>query len=86
MRAFVHLPLLHLDAPESVLVICFGVGNTAHAASLHPSLLRIDVVDTSRHVLEQADYFAGTNGGVLRDPRVSVFVNDGRQHLRLTPR
>jgi len=83
MRAFVHLPLLHLEAPENVLVICFGVGNTAHAASLHPSVRRIEVVDISRHVLNQAKYFTDTNGGVLRDPRVAVFVNDGRQHLRM---
>jgi len=41
MRAFVHIPLLSLDAPESVLVICFGVGNTAHAASLYPSVRRL---------------------------------------------
>ena len=85
MRAFVHLPLLHLEAPENVLVICFGVGNTAHAASLHGSLRRIEVVDISRHVLDHAKYFAKTNGRVLLDPRVAVFVNDGRQHLRMMP-
>jgi spermidine synthase len=85
MRAFVHLPLLHLEAPENVLVICFGVGNTAHAASLHRSLRRIEVADISRHVLDQAPHFAATNGQVLRDPRVAVFVNDGRQHLRMMP-
>lgn len=85
MRAFVHLPLLHGDAPESVLVICFGVGNTAHAASLHQTLRRIEVVDISRHVLEQSDFFSATNGRVLHDPRVSVFVNDGRHHLTMQP-
>ncbi len=83
MRAFVHLPLLHLEAPENVLVICFGVGNTVHAASLHRSLRRIEVVDISRNVLDHAKYFADTNGRVLLDPRVAVFVNDGRQHLRM---
>jgi spermidine synthase len=85
MRAFAHLPLLSLERPERVLVICFGVGNTAHAASLHPSVRRLDVVDISRQVLQHADYFAAANGGVLRDPRVSVFVNDGRQHVRMQP-
>ncbi len=85
MRAFVHIPLLSLEAPESVLVICFGVGNTAHAASLHPSVRRLEVVDTSRTVLAQADYFAATNGRVLRGAEVAVFVNDGRQHLKMRP-
>ena len=85
MRAFVHIPLLSLDTPESVLVICFGVGNTAHAASLHPSVRRLEVVDTSRTVLAHASYFAATNGRVLLNPNVTVFVNDGRQHLKMRP-
>jgi len=86
MRAFVHLPLLHIDHPDSVLVICFGVGNTASAASLHPSVRRIEVVDISKNILEHAPYFSATNGNVLDDPRVAIFVNDGRHHLQMQPR
>jgi predicted membrane-bound spermidine synthase len=85
MRAFVHLPLLHVDRPESVLVICFGVGNTANAASLHRSVKSIEVVDISKNILEHAPYFSATNGNVLDDPRVAVFVNDGRHHLQMQP-
>ncbi len=83
MRAFSHLPLLQQDGPSDVLVICFGVGTTAHAASLHDSLRSLEVVDLSRHVLEHAHFFTDSNHGVLDDPRVRVFVNDGRQHLRM---
>jgi spermidine synthase len=83
MRSFAHLPLLQLSQPKRVLVICFGVGNTLHAASLHPSVDQLEVVDISKHVLEQAGFFAATNGNVLKDPRVKVFINDGRQHLRM---
>jgi spermidine synthase len=82
MRAFVHVPLLSMERPERVLVICFGVGNTLHAASLHP-VARLELADTSAHVLGHAGHFADTNGNVLRDPRVSVFINDGRHHLRM---
>ncbi|MBI5525320.1 MAG: fused MFS/spermidine synthase [Deltaproteobacteria bacterium] len=85
MRAFSHLPLLMMDSPERVLVICFGVGNTLHAASLHPSVRELDVADLSENVLGQARWFADANGNVLSDPRVRVFVNDGRQHLRMSP-
>jgi predicted membrane-bound spermidine synthase len=84
MRSFVHLPLLQIDRPEDVLIICFGIGNTAHAASLYDSVERIDVVDLSRNVLEHADYFTKWNGDVLRDERTHVFINDGRQHLRMS--
>ena len=51
-----------------------------HAATLHSTVQRVDVVDLSRHVLDQADYFRDANGDVLHRPRVRVFVNDGRHH------
>ena len=82
MRAMAHIPLLSLDRPQRVLVLCFGVGNTAHAATLHPSVRRVDVVDLSRHILEHSRYFTDFNHDVLRDSRVSVYINDGRDHLR----
>ena len=83
MRALAHIPLLSLDAPESVLVIGFGVGNTTHAATLHPSIRRVEVADLSRDILAHAGAFSDVNQRVLDDPRVTVFVNDGRQHLQM---
>ncbi len=85
MRAFAHIPLLMSERPASALVICFGVGNTLRAVSLHPSLKRIEVADLSRNVLAHANFFADANQGVLTDPRVSVFIEDGRQHVRQQP-
>jgi spermidine synthase len=78
-----HVPLLALDNPQRVLVLCYGVGNTTHAATLHPTVQRVEVVDLSRHVLEQSSYFTEVNRDVLNDPRVSVYVNDGRDHLQM---
>ena len=83
MRAMAHVPLLALDHPERVLVICFGVGNTAHAATLHPTVQRVEIVDLSRQVLEHASYFVEANDDVLNHPRVTVYVNDGRHHLQM---
>ena len=83
MRALAHIPLLSMDRPQSVLVIGFGVGNTAHAATLHPSIRRVEVADLSRDILAYADEFRDANHGVLRDRRVAVFVNDGRHHLQM---
>jgi hypothetical protein len=85
MRAFVHIPLLQLPSPRSVLVICFGVGNTLQAASLHPTIRRLDVVDLSEQVLDHAAYFRDSNRDILADKRVSVFINDGRLHLQMMP-
>jgi spermidine synthase len=83
MRAFVHLPMLISDRIENVMVMCFGVGNTVSAALTHPEIRRVDVVDLSHEILEQAEHFAAANGHVLDDPRVRVHVNDGRHHLRM---
>jgi spermidine synthase len=85
MRALAHIPLLMLDNPASVLVIGFGAGNTTHAATLHPSLRRLEIADLSRTILEHASYFESANQRVLKDRRVHVFVNDGRQHLQIQP-
>jgi spermidine synthase len=85
MRALTHIPLLAIERPEAVLVIGFGVGNTTHAATLHPSIRRVDVADLSRDILGSAGYFRDVNGDVLRDRRVGVYVNDGRHHLQMQP-
>ena len=85
MRALAHIPLLSMERPSRVLVIGFGVGNSTHAATLHPSVERVDVADLSRHVLEHASYFRDANHDVLQDRRVTVYVNDGRQHLQMQP-
>jgi len=83
MRAMAHIPLVSLDSPARVLVICYGVGNTAHAATLHPSVRRVDIVDLSKHVLQHSSFFSDFNHDVLHDPRVAVYVNDGRDPLRM---
>jgi spermidine synthase len=84
MRAFSHVPLLIHERPRKAMVMCFGVGNTLHATLLHP-LERVDLVDLSEDILEHAHWFAATNHDALHDPRVRVFVNDARQHLRMMP-
>jgi spermidine synthase len=85
MRALAHIPLLSMTAPRRVLVIGFGVGNSTHAATLHPSVERVEVADLSRQILEHANYFRDANRDVLESPRVQVYVNDGRQHLAMQP-
>ncbi len=85
MRALAHIPLLSIERPDTVLIIGFGVGNTAHAATRHPSIRRVEVADLSRQVLDHAGYFKGANGGVLNDQRIVVYINDGRQHLQMQP-
>ena len=83
MRALAHVPLLSMASPRRVLVIGFGVGNTAHAATLHPSVERVEVAELSGHVLAHAPYFRDATGDVLHHAKVAVYLNDGRQHLQM---
>jgi spermidine synthase len=78
-----HLAHLLHPRPSASLQIGFGVGNTLAAASLHPEVLRLDCVELSPHVRETAPYF-WTNAGVLDDPKVRLFVEDGRNYLLRT--
>lgn len=79
-----HLGLLiHADA-ERVLQVGFGSGGTAYSASLHP-VDRIDCVEISRSVIEAAPRFEETNHGVLRDPRVHLYIEDARSFVSHTP-
>jgi spermidine synthase len=83
MRSAVHLPMLMQTKPESALTICYGIGNAASSILLHPSITKLEIVDVSKDILELSPHFENDNKGVLKDPRTQVFVNDGRQHLRM---
>jgi spermidine synthase len=85
MRAMAHVPLWLRDDPREVLVICVGAGNTVHAATLHPSVQRVDAVDLSAEVLSVNHLFAHAHGGVLQHDKVTAYVDDGRHHLLLQP-
>lgn len=85
MRLMAHLPLLTQAAPRRAMVVCFGVGNTLHAASLHPEVETLVLADSSADVLAQAPLFAHANHDVLADPRLTVHVDDGRHVLRTLP-
>jgi spermidine synthase len=76
-----HLPLLLHPAPTKVLHIGFGSGGTAWAVAQHP-VEQITIAEISPEVLEVSDSaFSEINHGVLRDPRVRVRLNDGRNVL-----
>lgn len=81
------LPLLLHPAPRSVLHVGFGSGGTAAAVATHPEVERIDVAEINPAVLRMADEeFRAVNRGVLRDPRVRVQLEDGRNHVLVTRR
>jgi spermidine synthase len=79
-----HIPLLLHANPRRVLHIGFGSGGTAWAVSRHP-VSNITIAEISPEVLEVSNARLGNvNHGVLRDPRVHVEINDGRNYVMAT--
>ena len=84
MRALAHVPLLSMAAPRRVLVIGFGVGNTVargHAAPVGRARRRRRAV--ARTCWRTPTTSATRTDDVLHDPKVAVYLNDGRQHLQM---
>ncbi len=84
MRYFVYWPMFaHRGPIEQVLVICYGVGITAGAALDLPGVESVDVVEISPDIVAMSDLIHPVDHP-LRDPRVTVHIDDGRQFLHRT--
>ena len=75
--------LLHPE-PRDVAVIGLATGVTLHAVAQHPSVRRIDCIEIVPEMTRAAELFTHVNGGVLRDPRLHLILQDARNHLSLT--
>lgn len=87
MKLFAYLPeVLHRNL-QDVLLISYGVGNTADAITKLDSVRRIDVVDISPDVIELSRLVdAARDSSPLDDPRVAVHIEDGRFFLQTVQR
>jgi predicted membrane-bound spermidine synthase len=85
MKLFVYWPVALRPDPERALLISYGVGATAKALTDTPSLEHIDVVDISPEIIELGEVvYPDPAEHPLRDPRVSVHIEDGRYFLQTT--
>jgi spermidine synthase len=83
-KIMAHLPYLLADNPQSMLVICFGMGTTYRSACQHPGL-RVDAIDI---VPEVYDCFGDVHADAerwLNRPNAYRHVGDGRNHLLVHP-
>jgi spermidine synthase len=85
MKLYVYWPLaVHPDI-KRVLLIGFGVGNTARAMTDSKGIERIDIAELSRDILEMSKVlYPDSATSPLGDPRVRVHVEDGRYFLQTT--
>ena len=84
MKLFAHVPILLVDSPDDVLVVCFGTGQTTGAAGIHPRVRSVDSLDLSPSVIRAGKIFASENHDVLNNPKVNIILKDGRNHLLTT--
>ena len=82
-KLLAHLPLMLTGGARKVCLIGLASGVTAGSALTH-SLETLDVVEISSDVVEASRFFARVNHEPLADPRTTLILNDGRNHLTLT--
>ncbi|MFT4580146.1 MAG: spermidine synthase, partial [Nitrospinales bacterium] len=84
MKLLAHVPILLVDKPDDILVVCFGTGQTTGAAGLHPRVKTVDSLELSSSVINAGKMFTDQNHNVLANPKVNFVIQDGRNHLLTT--
>jgi spermidine synthase len=79
-----HLPMLMNKNPKKVLVVGLGSGMTLGAASIHPSVEEMTLVEIEPKVIGVARTFEAYNHHVLNNPKLKIVFNDGRNYLMTT--
>jgi predicted membrane-bound spermidine synthase len=85
MRFFVYWPAaVKQETLRRVLIICYGVGVTASAATDVDWVESIDVVEISPDIVAMSDAIYPPDRNPLHDERVHLHIEDGRQFLQAT--
>ena len=79
-----HIGAIAHRAPRRVLVIGFGAGMTLSALARYPEIERLDCVEIEPDVVRAAPLLSPLNRDVLKDPRVRMIYDDGRNFLLTT--
>ena len=78
-------PMLH-PAPDDVLMICFGGGVAAGAASVLPEVKSLTIVDLEKSVVKAAVLLSQENNNLLQNPKAKVVIDDGRNYIMTSQR
>ena len=78
-----YLPMLFHSNPKSALVIGQGSGITLGAVEQFP-VDKINLVEISPAVIEGSRFFDPFNHDALNDKRLTVLLEDGRNHIALS--
>ena len=80
-----HLPVFyHQGEPENALMIGLASGISTGSLLVHP-FKQVETVELIPSMAEAARYFDEFNHRCMLDPQHKLLINDGRNHLLLTP-
>jgi spermidine synthase len=84
-RMLGHMATLVPEHPRTVLVIGCGAGVTAGSVSVDPAVVAETICEIEAEVPRTAgEYFGPINQDVIRNPKVTVTIDDARHYLRTT--
>lgn len=81
-KVMAHLPLMLHPHPESVLVVCFGMGTTFRSAAAHD--LPVTVVELQPSIPKLFEYFHSDAPAIVSNPKNQIKIGDGRNFLLLS--
>lgn len=81
-KLMAHLPILLHPNPKKALVICFGMGTTFRSFAAHD--IEVRALDLVPEEIETFPLFYEDATQLLKNPRFTIEINDGRNHLLLT--
>lgn len=85
-KLMTHLPIMSAPKPpKEMLIICFGMGTTLKSASIYPEM-NITTVELVPETYELFEYYHKNGEEILKAPNVRALVNDGRNHILLSPK
>lgn len=84
-KLMAHLPLMFVEEPKEILFIAFGMGTSIRSAALYPDL-NITAVELVPETFETFRYYHEDSEAILQSKNVHPIVNDGRNHLLMSPK
>jgi spermidine synthase len=80
-----HLISLLKKEINNALIIAFGAGGTSGSMLLYDNVKNLDVVEICEGVVEPArKYFTRMNKDVLRNPKLNLMIQDGKNYVHMT--
>jgi spermidine synthase len=80
-----HVPMFCAHNRQDVLVVGLASGVTVGSVEQHPDVRSIVCAEISSEVITACSYFSHANHNALADPRLTVVLEDGRNHLLMNP-